>query len=79
MQDATDDWRGGVEELEVRFEDVEIDVAGPFGCRPDDIVVVGEAGEEDSKEEACCWGLVSVLLVLHACAVGSGAGAHAAG
>lgn len=79
MQDATDDWRGGVQELEVRFEDVKIDVAGAFGCRPDDIVVVGEAGEEYPKEEACCWSSVSVLLFLYACAAGSGAGARAAG
>lgn len=25
------------------------------GCRPEDVVVVGEHGEEDAEEEAGCW------------------------
>lgn len=27
--------------------------------RPEDVVVVGEHGEEDAEEEACCWECVS--------------------
>ena len=66
VQDAADDWRGGVEEFQVRFEDVEVDVAGTFGRRPDDIVVIGEGREEDPEEEARRWSSVNDLLFLQA-------------
>lgn len=49
-----------MQELEVRLEDVEVDVAGAVGCRPDHVVVVGEGGEEDPEEETCCWEGVSM-------------------
>lgn len=60
MQDAADEGRAGVDELEVVFLEQEVGVtwvqAGDQlgGCGPEDVVVVGEVGEEDSEEETCC-------------------------
>lgn len=58
-----------MDEAEVVFEEVVVGLARVGGWirsierwgRPEDIVVVGEGGEEDSEEEAGCWeGLVSM-------------------
>ena len=54
MEDARDERRRGVQELEVRFE-VVIVCCGGRGRGPEDWVVVGEEGEDDSEEEARCW------------------------
>ena len=40
------------------FQNVEVEVP-VRGCGPEDVVVVGEHGEEDAEEEACCWECVS--------------------
>lgn len=54
MEDAWDERGRGVQEAEVRFEVVEVRGWGWHG-RPEDWVVVGEHGEDDAQEEACCW------------------------
>lgn len=52
MENAGDERRAGVEELEVRFE--VIIVGGRGGCcGPQNWVVIREEGEDDSEEEAC--------------------------
>jgi hypothetical protein len=39
--------------------------AGEHGREgPEDVVVVGEHGEEDAEEEACCWGGVLVWALV---------------
>lgn len=53
VQDAAYERRGGVQELEVGLQDVEVG-GRVLGQVPEDVVVVGEEGEEDAKEEACC-------------------------
>ena len=58
MQDAGDQRRRGVQELQVRLEVVIMRGRGRRG-RPQNRVVVGEEGEDDAEEEAggCCWWL----------------------
>ena len=53
MEDAGDDGRGGMQELEVGFEEGDVGGWGG-GCGPEEGVVVGEEGEEDAEEEGCC-------------------------
>jgi hypothetical protein len=48
VQDARDDSGGCVEEFDVGFEEVEVFFAARFGLRPEDVVVIGEVGEEDA-------------------------------
>jgi hypothetical protein len=55
VQDAADERRRGVEELEMGFEDGEVGGAVVRGG-PEDVVVVGELDEEDAEEETCCCG-----------------------
>jgi len=79
VQDAGDEGWGGVQESQVVFLQVkewgarvevwEGGVEG-WGC-PEDVVVVGKVGEEDSEEEAdgcggyqCGYFLVGFLLIL---------------
>ena len=58
MEDARDEGWGGVQELEMVLQDLEIGF--PIRRRrPQDIVVVGKGGEEDAEEEARCWSHVS--------------------
>jgi len=54
-----------VQELEVVFLQVEEGYAGANGRvgagkerreGPEDVVIVGEHGEEDAEEETCCYG-----------------------
>lgn len=61
-----------MQEFEVVFLEVEVGgarVQGGVGGAdrvggrgPEDIVVVGEVGEEDAEEEACCCGCDDVLV-----------------
>ena len=48
MEDAGDDERGGVQELEVGFEH-DVGFGRARGRVPEDGVVVGEEGEEDAE------------------------------
>lgn len=60
MENAGDERRAGVEELEVGFE--VIIVGGRGGCcGPQNWVVVREEGEDNSEEEACrCYQVLAV-------------------
>lgn len=61
VEDPRDQRRRGVEEAQVGFEVVV--VAG--GCRgrgPEEGIVVGEEGEDDAEEEACCYVSLRVSL-----------------
>lgn len=40
-----------MQKLEVVLKNIEVDIARAIRGRPDDIVVVGERGEEDAEEE----------------------------
>lgn len=64
VQDARDDGRRGVQELEVRLQLQEVGGLDGRG-RPEQGVVVGEGGEEHAEEEGGCWrgGCVSEALV----------------
>lgn len=54
MQDPGDDERRGVQEFQMGFEhDVGFGRTGC--CVPEDWVVVGEEGEEDTEAETGCW------------------------
>jgi hypothetical protein len=61
VNDAGDYGRGGVEEFDVRFENVEVE-RSVGGDGPEDVVVVRELREEDAEEETCrCWMLLAVV------------------
>jgi hypothetical protein len=60
VEDAWDEWGGGVEEAEVGFQVVIVRGWGWNGG-PEDWVVVGEEGEDDAQEEACCWWVLVVV------------------